>query len=165
MIEKVKEQFYNYWVKHLPQGTHTKTAVRKSERFGGGWEIELYELYDDGEVYDSLGTWWCEEVEGNLVFEKMRDYRTHRMSLNFSCGSDFRLYTDRLKVNDKYPIADYRFIEDKVEEYCNTQMIQSIREQLAEKILNGELEINIYCSDLDGYDCPPSKIKDQIIEI
>ena len=163
MIEKIKNEFYEYWVKHLPQGT--KTKVWKSERFGGGWEIELYELDDDGEVYDSLGTWWCEEVEGNLVFEKMRDYRTHRMSLSFSCGSDFRLYTDRLKVDEKYPYFSYNVIEDKVEEYCRTNMMQTIREQLAEKILSGELEINIYCSDLDGYDCPPSKIKDQIIEI
>ena len=165
MIEKIKNEFYKYWVKQLPLGTHTKTNVWKSDRFGGGWEIELYELDDNGDVYDSLGTWWCEEVEGNLIFEKMRDYRTHRMSLSFSCGSDFRLYTDRVKFDQKYPCAGCEFIKDKVEEYCNTKMMQMIREQLAKKILNGELEIKVYCSDLDGYDCPPSKIKSQIIEI
>ena len=95
----------------------------------------------------------------------MRDYRSHRMSLSFSCGSDFTLYTDRLKVDEKYPDFSYNVIEGKVKKYCRTNMMQTIREQLAEKILSGELEINIYCSDLDGYDCPPSKIRNQIIEI
>ena len=165
MIEKIKEQFYNYWVKNLPQGTHTQTNVWKSERFGGGWEINLYELDDNGKVYDSLGSWWCEEMDGDFVFEKMRDYRSHRMSLSFSCGSDFTVYTDKLKTDGKYSRSNYWDIEKKVEEYCNTEMIQTIREQLAEKILNGELKFKIYCGDLGGYDCPPSKIKNQIIEI
>lgn len=170
-LEKLKEAFNRYYVKQYAAGVRTKIVVEETKRFDQtGGDLELLELDDSGTVIKSLGCWYWDEIrfcggEVDFVFEKQREYRSHRMSLSFSCGSDFTLYTDRLKVDEKYPAFSYNVIEDKVEKYCRTNMMQTIREQLAEKILSGELEINVYCSDMDGYDCPPSKIKNQIIEI
>lgn len=159
-LNRIKLQFEDQYIKYLPMGGLDYTCkVRESNRFGSGAEVELY---FNGEYQYG---YWCEWDGSQYTFEKMIDYRSHRMSLSFSCGSDFTLYTDRLKVDEKYPAFSYNVIEDKVEKYCRTNMMQTIREQLAEKILSGELEINVYCSDMDGYDCPPSKIRNQIIEI
>lgn len=155
-LNRIKSQFEDQYIKYLPMGGLDYTCkVRESNRFGGGAEVGLY---FNGEYQCG---YWCEWDGSQYTFEKMKDYRSHRMSLNFSCGSDFTIYTDPSKNKE----LNYEEIEIRVEDYCRTHMMQSIREQLAEKILNGELDFNIYCNDLDGYDCPPSKIKNQIIEI
>lgn len=159
-LNRIKSQFEDQYIKYFPLGGVDYTCkVRKSDRFGDGAEVLLY---FNGEYQYS---YWCEWDGEKYTFEKMIDYRSHRMSLNFSCGSDFTLYTDPRKDKERYSYLSYEKIESKVEDYCREHMMQTIREQLAEKILRGELKINIYCSDMDGYDCPPSKIKNQIIEI
>ena len=122
-------------------------SVRSSNRFGEGTEILVF----DNEQYQY--SYWCEwDFDKNeYVFEKMHDFDGAEISISLSECSDMRLYSKKSLSDSEYE----NFAKEKYE--------QKIREDLAKRILNGEINLTYFCSDTDEYDAPLSKIKEQLI--
>lgn len=172
-LEKLKEAFNQYYVKYLPVGTHTKIVVRETKRFDQeGGDLELFELNDSGTAIKNLGCWYWNEIrfvggEVDFVFEKQREYSAYHMEIAVGIGSNFTVYVDKEEERAKFPWPEYGgdTREQSVEDYCNKKLIQTIRKQMAQAILDGDVNITIRCNDTDCYDCPPSKIRNQIIPV
>lgn len=172
-LEKLKEAFNQYYVKYLPVGTHTKIVARETRRFNNqGGDLELYELDESGSIIESLGCWYWNEIrfvggDVDFVFEKQKEYSAYQMELRVGVGSNFYIYVDKEKERIKFPWPEYGYkeLEKNVEDYCNTHLIQNIREQLAQAILNGDVNITVYCADSNSYDCPPSEVVNKIMPL
>ena len=55
--------------------------------------------------------------------------------------------------------VDYNKIEDNVVEAWRKDNEQKVREEIARKILSGELGVSFYCSDSDAWEAPYSQIE------
>ena len=64
----------------------------------------------------------------------------------------------------KYLYVDYPRLERNVVEKFKQENDQKIREEIAKKILSGEIDIMYYCSDTDSWDAPISQI-DKIYKV
>ena len=122
-------------------------CVRSSNRFGEGAEISVF----DNEQYQY--SYWCEWDfnKNEYVFEKMHDFDVAEISISLSECYDMRLYS-------KKPLYDNEY-----ENLAKEKYEQKIREDLAKRILNGEINLTYFCADTDEYDAPLSKIKEQVI--
>lgn len=121
--------------------------VRESKRFNGVAEIYVY--------YKTryIGCWWVGKNGDEYIFEKQKDYHTARIDISVhDCQSLYVYYKDYID-------------DDKVEELVKNKYGKEIREKIANQILTGELDIYMRCGDTDGYECPPSQIKDLIITV
>lgn len=172
-LEKLKEAFNQYYIKQYAAGVCTKIVARETRRFDNtGGDLELFELDDSGTAIKSLGCWYWDEIrfhggEVDFVFEKQREYSAYHMEIATGIGSNFTVYVDKEKERAKFPWPEYGsdVREQNVEDYCNKNLIQTIREQMAQAILDGVINITVSCNDTDSYDCPPSKIRNKIIPV
>ena len=55
--------------------------------------------------------------------------------------------------------TDLNRIEDNVVEAWRIDNEQKVREEIARKILSGEIKLNFYCSDSDAWEAPYSQIE------
>lgn len=172
-LEKLKEAFNQYYIKHYAPVACAKIVARETRRFdNAGGDIELFELDDSSTIIKSLGCWYWDEIcfiggEVDFVFEKQREYSSYQMEIAVGIGSNFTVYVDKEKEQAKFPQPEYDSVarERNVEDYCNKNLIQNIREQMAQAILDGVVNITVRCNDTDSYDCPPSKIRNKIIPV
>ena len=66
--------------------------------------------------------------------------------------------TEKL-LNDIFGTTDFTKIENNVVDAWQRDNEQKVREEIARKILNGEIKLNFYCSDSDAWEAPYSQIE------
>lgn len=148
---------------------------RETARYGGDYEILVWEKFDEGEPTEYVGCWWCKfwnnEAETTYQFEeeKFVRYKTIRVSIDDSdlvYGAHYDYNEDNYKIdyndselNDIFGTTDYNKIENNVVDAWQKNNEQKIREEIARKILSGEIKLNFYCSDSDSWEAPYSQIE------
>jgi hypothetical protein len=76
--------------------------------------------------------------------------------MDLNKGDNVKIYVEF--ISEK---ADCKLVLNKFKEEKDLE----IRKWIAEKILSGEIELNYFVADSDSYECPPSRIKNRIIEL
>ena len=102
-----------------------------------------------------------DEYKGNFIFEKEREYNVLRVDISLKTDIQERIYVRRKEVED----LDFNEREDLLLNKFKEEKDLEIRKWIAEKILSGEIELNYFVADSDSYECPPSRIKNRIIEL
>lgn len=119
--------------------------VTDSQRFSpfGG---DLIVKSESGCIY----FWYEKDSEGNITFEEEVVYDNIRVDVSFRPNFfSRRIYFEQYRPNI---LEDYR-----------KKFESKIRKELAEKILSGEIDLCFSETDSDCWECPPSKISDNLI--
>ncbi len=163
----IKKAFLSEYPEH--DNPQTKITVNINGRFDkNGGDIILEMPHPKYPEYNTYEYYWfllvdteSNEHKGNFVFEKEREYNVLRVDISLKTDIHERIYVCRKEVedldfNEREDLALKKFIKEKEQE---------IRKEIAEKILSGEIELNYFVADSDSYECPPSKIKNRIINL
>lgn len=136
--------------------------VNHSRRFSdtGGDIIVNKECTDFPGYYNYTYYWYEKDKQGNVTFEKEEDFNT--LSVRVSIGGE---YLERIYLPKEISEMNYSEKEDAALKAFIKEKEQEIRKDLSNKILSGEIDLNFFVSDSDSYECPPSKIKDRIINL
>lgn len=132
---------------------------RVSERYGGDWEIYVWEKSGNIDKYDYIGCWWCKlwnnEAETTYVFEREEDVHV----LSMQAFVDFPIYLGNAHYEyDENDPRYYTDIEDAVVEQYKQDNIERVKKLVCEKIMNGEIPITIYSNDSDCWEAPIKQI-------
>lgn len=132
---------------------------RESERFGGDYEIFVWELFDEGEAQDYVGCWWCKlwnnEQETTYEFEKEVEVNALEMRVEVETPLELDIIYYKETPNDFRSRSD---IEESVVEEYTKDNLEEIKKMVCEKIMNGEIKLDIYSPDGDSYPAPLSQI-------
>ena len=148
----------NEFLKQYPEYDNSKYRVELFERarYGGDYEIVVYSTINP--KYERKGeyvcTYWCKLCNNVYQFELEREINIMRVSFNIGSLVDKFIHYD---CNNELDYPDV--IEEKVIKAWWKDNEQKIREEIAGKILSGELQIGLYCSDTDSWDVPHSQIE------
>ena len=148
----------NEFLKQYPEYDNDKYYVELYERarYGGDYEIVVYSTINP--KYEIRGeyvcTYWCKLRNNVYQFELEREINIMRVSFNIGSLVDKFIHYG---CNNELDYPDV--IEEKVIKAWWKDNEQKIREEIAGKILNGELQIGFYCSDTDSWDVPHSQIE------
>jgi hypothetical protein len=145
----------------------------ESNRYNGDYTINVFDYdYEDGE-WVFLKSYWCKfwnnEAETTYQFEeeKFVRYKTIRVSIDdsdlvYGAHYDYN-ENDYMYENPEYRKmfgnVDYNKIENNVVDAWQKDNEQKVREEIARKILSGEIKLNFYCSDSDAWEAPYSQIE------
>jgi hypothetical protein len=65
---------------------------RATTRYGGDYEILVWEKFDEGDNHEYVGCWWCQlwnnEAETTYVFEKEEEVHVLSMRASIDCPID-----------------------------------------------------------------------------
>lgn len=132
---------------------------RKSERFGGDYEIYVWELFDEGEPHEYVGCWWCKlwnnEQETTYEFEKEVEVNALEMRVEVETPLELGVIYYKETPNDFRSRSD---IEESVVKEYTKDNLEEIKKMVCEKIMNGEIKLDIYSPDGDSYPAPLSQI-------
>ena len=138
-------------------------TVNHSKRFSeNGGDLIVKTKHHKYPEYNTYIYFWFEKDDsGNITFEKQREYNVLRVDITLGGVITERIYLKQSDVlnmdySEKEDLALKKFIKEKEKE---------IRQELAEKILSGEMDLNFFVGDSDSYECPPSKIQNRIISL
>ena len=147
----------------------TKITVNTNGRFDkDGGDIVIETSHPKYPEYNTFIYYWFllefdenGNFTGKISFEKEREYNVLRVDITLGGIITERIYLKQSEIigmdySEREDLALKKFIKEKEQE---------IRKEIAEKILSGEIDLNFFVSDSDSYECPPSKIKDRIIEL
>lgn len=150
----------NEFLKQYPEFDNDKYYVELYERarYGGDYEIVVYSTINPKYKREYICTYWCklcnnDEAEKIYQFELEREINIMKVSFNIGSLVDKFIHYDCNESD--YPDV----IEEKVIKSWWKDNEQKIREEIARKILSGELQIGFYCSDTDLWDVPYSQIE------
>lgn len=144
----------------------------ESHRYNGDYTINIFDYdYEDGE-WVFLKSYWCKfwnnEAETTYQFEeeKFVRYKTIRVSIDdsdlvYGAHYDYNennyIY-ENPEYRKMFGDVDYNKIENNVVDAWQKDNEQKVREEIARKILSGEIKLNFYCSDSDAWEAPYSQI-------
>ena len=127
----------------------------ESHRYGGDYEIEVY-VMDRESGPDYLCTYWCKlwnnEAETTYYFELEKEVNVMRVEVYIEQISDKLVHYD----SDE---RDYTKIEENVLKKFKEENDRKIREEIARKILSGELAVTYSIADIDGWRAPLSQVE------
>lgn len=133
---------------------------RESYRYGGDYEILVWEKYDEGDRHKYVGCWWCKlwnnEQETTYVFE--REEEVHILSMRACIDSPIDLecaYYDYSEDDPRY----WNDIEESVVLQYKKDNIENVKKMICDKIMSGEIRVDIYTNDSDCWDAPRKQIK------
>jgi hypothetical protein len=164
-----------YFLEQYPEFNNDDYKIEsiESHRYNGDYTINVFDYdYEDGE-YVFLKSYWCKfwnnETETTYQFEEERFIRYKKISVNIDDSSlEYGVHydyneNDYMYKNPEYRKmfgnVDYNKIENNVVEAWQKDNEQKVREEIARKILSGEIKLNFYCSDSDGWGAPYSQIQ------
>jgi hypothetical protein len=159
-IEEIKEAFLN----KFPEYKNYLIKIDKNQRWGEkGGEILIFPKDPELPFYDDHEYWWWEiDDEGNLVFEEQKDYKNVQIKISIPSSLSKEIY---YKIQERsFQITKNKETIDVIKKYKELYE-KEIREELAEKILSGELELIFSEENSNYYPCPLSKIKNKLISI
>lgn len=132
---------------------------RESNRFGGDYEIYVWELFDEGEPQEYVGCWWCKlwnnEQETTYEFEKEVEVNALEMRVEVETPLELGVIYYKETPNNFRCRPD---IEESVVEEYTKDNLEEIKKMVCEKIMNGEIKLDIYSPDGDTYPAPLSQI-------
>ena len=163
----IKEVFLSEYPEY--DNPQTKITVNINGRFDkNGGDIVLEMPHPKHPEYNTYVYYWflmvdteSDEYKGNFIFEKEREYNVLRVDISLKTDIQERIYIRRKEVED----LDFNEREDLLLNKFKEEKDLEIRKWIAEKILSGEIELNYFVADSDSYECPPSRIKNRIIEL
>jgi hypothetical protein len=145
----------------------------ESNRYNGDYTINVFDYdYEDGE-WVFLKSYWCKfwnnEAETTYQFEEERfiRYKSIRVNIDdsdlvYGAHYDYN-ENDYIYENPEYRKmfgdVNYNKIENNVVDAWQKDNEQKVREEIARKILSGEIKLNFYCSDSDAWEAPYSQIE------
>lgn len=165
------------FLKQYPQYNSPNYEVKSHEsyRYGGDYEIIVYDVVN-GEIEYNCCYWcklWNNEAETTYQYELQQDVNTMRIRIDIDSCIEKTIHYDYderdyhvIEEHDfsKYLYVDYPRLERNVVEKFKQENDRKIREEIAKKILSGEIDIMYYCSDTDSWDAPISQI-DKIYKV
>ena len=132
---------------------------RATTRYGGDYEIFVWEKFDEGEYSEFVGRWWCQlwnnEAETTYVFEKEEEINVLSMRASIDYPIDLESACYDVSEDDPRYCDD---IEASVVLQYKKDNIENIKKMFCDKIMSGEIHINIYANDSDCWDAPRSQI-------
>lgn len=150
----------NEFLKQYPEYDNDKYYIELFERarYGGDYEIVVYSTINPKYKREYICTYWCKlrnNDEAGKIYQFELEKEINIMRVSFRIGSlvDKTIHYDCNELD--YP----NVIEEKVIKAWWKDNEQKIREEIAGKILSGELQIGFYCSDTDSWDVPYSQIE------
>ena len=171
-MNTVIKEFFKQYPEYDNANYYVKSVI--SERYGGDYEIIVYEINPANPVCEKeyKGTYWCKlwnnEVETTYQFELEQEINTMRIGIDIQNIDDELVHYDYDERDyhiieehaiSKYLYVDYPRIEQNVIIKFKERNDKRIREELARKILSGEIQINYRCVDIDGWETPLSQIE------
>lgn len=150
-----------------------RVTSNESNRYGGDYTINIYEYDSQSNDWQFLKSFWCklwnneEETTHEFEEEKFVRYNTIRVNID-DCALVYGAHYDydendytheNPEYREMFGDVDYNRIEDNVVEAWRKDNKQKVREEIAQKILSGELRISFYCSDSDSWEAPLSQIE------
>lgn len=166
------------FLKQYPEFDNEKSfrvVSNESHRYGGDYTINIYEYDSQSNDWQFLKSFWCKlwntEAETTYQFEEEKFVRYNRIRVSIDDSDliygahydydekDYQIDYGDEKVNDIFGTTDFNRIENNVVEAWRKDNEQKVREEIARKILSGELEIRFYCSDSDSWEAPLSQIE------
>lgn len=165
------------FLKQYPQYNSPNYEVKSHEtfRYGGDYEIIVYDVVN-GEIEYNCCYWcklWNNEAETTYQYELQQEINTMRIRIDIDSCIEKTIHYDYderdyhvIEEHDfsKYLYVDYPRLERNVVEKFKQENDKKIREEIAKKILSGEIDIMYYCSDTDSWDAPISQI-DKIYKV
>lgn len=155
-----------YFLEQYPEynSDNFKIESYKTHRYNGDYTINVFDYdYEDGK-WGFLKSYWCKicntEAETTYQFEEER--LVHHKIIRGYIEEPVLVYDVHYDYNENdytYKYPDYNKIEDNVVEAWRNDKEQKVREEIAKKILNGEIELNFYCSEGDVWEAPYSQIE------
>ncbi len=150
------------FLKQYPQYNDTTTYVvesRATTRYGGDYEIIVWETFDEGAPEEYVGCWWCQiwnnEAETTYEFEEEEPVNVLYLIADIDTVDLGNVYYDWDDNDPRYSTD----IEESVELQYKKDNLEQIKKMLCEKIMNNEIKINIRTHDGDSYNAPKSRIK------
>lgn len=148
------------FLKQYPQYDNPNYEVTSHEtcRYGGDYEIFVYDVVN-GEIEYNCCYWckfWNNEQETTYVFEK--EENVHVLNIRACIDSPIDLESAYYDYNE----GDPRFwddIEESVVLQYKKDNIENIKKMICDKIMSGEICVNIYANDSDCWDAPRNQIK------
>ena len=133
---------------------------RATSRYGGDYEILVWEKFDEGESTEYVGCWWCQlwnnEAETTYIFEKEKEVKV--MSMQVCVDSPIYLGEAHYNYDENDP-RYYTDIEDAVIKKYTEDNLENVKQMLCEKIMSGEIPITIYSNDSDCWDAPIKQVE------
>lgn len=132
---------------------------RESERFGGDYEIYVWEKFDEGEPQEYVGCWWCKlwNNEQETIYEFEKEVEVNAMEMRVEVETPLELGVIYYKETPNNFRSRSDIEESIVEEYTKDNL-EEIKKMVCEKIMNGEIKLDIYSPDGDTYPAPLSQI-------
>ena len=150
----------NEFLKQYPEYDNDKYYIELFERarYGGDYEIVIYSTINPKYKREYICTYWCKlcnNDEAGKIYQFELEREINIMRVSFDIGS----LVDKTIHYDCNESDHPNVIEEKVIKAWWKDNEQKIREEIARKILSGELHIGFYCSDTDSWDVPYSQIE------
>lgn len=152
------------FLKQFPEYNTDKFTVKSIDRkyFDGDFIILIY-INDDEYGLAFYRSYWGKEIIGDVVngeqvkmyiFEREKEVSALYLDANIYIDTPYTIYYHD-KEDDK---RDYYQKENYLIEQFMKDNEQKIREEIAKKILSGEIELKLNCHDSDFFDAPHSKL-------
>lgn len=152
------------FLKQFPEYNTDKFTVESIDRkyFDGDFIILVY-INDDEYGFSFYCSYWCKEIIGDVVngeqvkmyiFEKEKEVSVLYLDANIYIDTPYAIYYHNNEGDER----DYSQKENFLIEQFMKDNEQKIREEIAKKILSGEIELRLNCHDSDSFDAPHSKL-------
>ena len=140
------------FLKQYPEYDNDDYYVRSDEshRYGGDYEITVY-VMDRESGPDYLCTYWCKLLNNTYQFELEKEVNVMRVEVYIGQIGDKLVHYDCDE-------QDHTKIEKDVLKKFKKENDRKIREEIARKILSGELAVTYSISDTDSWDAPLSQV-------
>lgn len=168
-----KEQFLLQYPEYASDDFYIE--VYMTTRYNGTFELCLYNVLQPSGKKVYICTYWCQVRQNETgsetyYFEKEEpvDIMKIYVYIDYDANHMVHYRYDRDKFlkkpdEDGYVETDQSAIEDSIIKQFREDNEQKIRQEIANKILSGELKLHFSESDIDGWDVPLSQV-DKIYE-
>lgn len=163
-----KNNILDCFFEKYPEHKDKKVEIRKTSRFDGDFEIFVYGLYglfEGDNEYHLTNIYWVKIRENNEIYFEDEEYvNTMRCDIRIDGDIYQRFHYivdyDKYAVDEgEYTYVDTAKIDAEVLEKFKEEHMQRIKEEVAKKILSGEIELIISEDDTDSYAAPLSQLK------
>lgn len=164
-----------YFLEQYPEFNNDNFKIQSiaSHRYNGDYTINVFDYDYEEEEWIFLKSYWCKlwntEAETTYQFEeeKFVRYNTIRVSIDdsdFVYGAHYdydenNYIYENPEYRKMFGDVDYTKIENNVVDAWQKDNEQKVREEIARKILSGDIKLNFYCSDSDAWEAPYSQIE------
>ena len=132
------EEFLKQYPEYKDETRYTIESF-ESERFGGDYEIRVWELFDEGTSEEYIGDWWCKlwnnEAETTYEFEKEEPVNVLYLTADINTIDLGNAYYDWDDNDPRYSTD----IEDSVVLQYKKDNFAQIKKMICEKIMNMRL--------------------------